>query len=72
MEDITRGKVPTAFLSSTCYDLKQIRTDIKKFFEENLGFDIFLSEYTLFPVNPETICRFIYFSSWRKIWICNR
>lgn len=41
MEDITRGKVPTAFLSSTCYDLKQIRTDIKKFFEENLGFDIF-------------------------------
>lgn len=54
MEDITRGKVPTAFLSSTCYDLKQIRTDIKKFFEENLGFDIFLSEYTSFPVNPET------------------
>lgn len=52
MEDITRGKVPTAFLSSTCYDLKQIRTDIKKFFEENLGFDIFLSEYTSFPVNP--------------------
>lgn len=54
MEDITRGKVPTAFLSSTCYDLKQIRTDIKKFFEENLGFDIFLSEYTSFPVNPDT------------------
>ena len=54
MDDVTRGKVPTAFLSSTCYDLKQIRTDIKKYFEENLGFEIFLSEYNSFPVNPET------------------
>ena len=49
MEDITRGKVPTAFLSSTCYDLKQIRTDIKKFFEENLGFDIFIITLCLWP-----------------------
>lgn len=54
MDDVTRGKVPTAFLSSTCYDLKQIRADIKKYFEENLGFEILLSEYTSFPVNPET------------------
>ena len=29
MDDVTRGKVPTAFFSSTCYDLKQIRADIK-------------------------------------------
>ena len=34
MEDITRGKVPTAFLSSTCYDLKQIRADIKNFLKK--------------------------------------
>ena len=54
MNEETRGKVPTVFLSSTCYDLKQVRADIKKFFEENLGFDIFLSEYTSFPVDPET------------------
>ncbi len=54
MEDTSRGKVPTAFLSSTCYDLKQIRIDIKNFFEGNLGFDILLSEYNSFPVNPDT------------------
>lgn len=38
MEDIMKGKVPTAFLSSTCYDLRQIRTDLKDFFEKDLGF----------------------------------
>lgn len=54
MEDVSKGKVPTVFLSSTCYDLRQIRADLKRFFEEALGFDILLSEFSSFPVNPDT------------------
>lgn len=40
------------FVSSTCYDLKQIRTDIKDFVE-SLGIQPILSEYDFFPVNPD-------------------
>ena len=46
------GRKPTVFISSTCYDLKQIRTDIKGFFEDQLGYDILLSEYSTFPLDP--------------------
>lgn len=46
------GRKPTVFVSSTCYDLKQIRADIKEFFEEQLEFDILLSEYSTFPLDP--------------------
>lgn len=53
MEDIMKGKVPTIFLSSTCYDLRQIRTDLKNFFEKELGFDILLSEFNSFPITPD-------------------
>ena len=53
MEDIMKGKVPTIFLSSTCYDLRQIRTDLKNFFEKELGFDILLSEFNSFQITPD-------------------
>lgn len=43
---------PSVFISSTCYDLSQIRTDLKNFIEQQLGFDSILSEYNSFPVNP--------------------
>lgn len=46
------GKKPTIFISSTCYDLKQIRNDIRAFFLEQLGYDILLSEYDSFPLDP--------------------
>ncbi len=46
------GKKPTVFVSSTCYDLKQIRADIKYFLEEQLGFEALLSEYNSFPLDP--------------------
>lgn len=46
------GRKPTVFISSTCYDLKQIRTDIKDFFEGQLEYDILLSEYSTFPLDP--------------------
>ena len=44
---------PSVFISSTCYDLKQIRTDIKKFIEKDLGYNAILSEYASFPLNTD-------------------
>jgi hypothetical protein len=43
---------PSLFVSSTCYDLKQLRTDMKQFIE-GLGLDPVLSEHANFPVNPD-------------------
>jgi len=40
------------FLSSTCYDLRQIRADLFDFFT-NQGFLPILSEYPNFPINPQ-------------------
>ena len=45
-------KTPVVFVSSTCYDLKQIREDIKDFFEKNYGFEAMLSEFDSFPIDP--------------------
>ena len=44
--------VPTIFISSTCYDLKQVREDLKDFFEQNYGFITMLSEFDSFPIDP--------------------
>lgn len=46
------GEKPTVFVSSTCYDLQQIRTDIRSFFADQLGYDVLLSEYDSFPLDP--------------------
>lgn len=46
------AKKPTVFVSSTCYDLKQIRADLKCFFEDQLGYEVLLSEYSTFPIDP--------------------
>lgn len=43
---------PVVFVSSTCYDLKQVREDLKDFFEENYGFQTMLSEFDSFPIDP--------------------
>ena len=40
------------FLSSTCYDLKQIRSDMYDYFS-NMGFVHVLSEYPNFPIDPD-------------------
>ena len=34
----TDRRTPVVFVSSTCYDLKQVREDLKDFFENNYGF----------------------------------
>lgn len=46
------GRMPTIFVSSTCYDLGQIRSDIKDFVEKQLGYEALLSEFESFPLNP--------------------
>lgn len=46
------GRKPTVFISSTCYDLKQIRDDLKKIIEKDLGLEALLSEYKSFPLDP--------------------
>ena len=43
---------PTVFVSSTCYDLKQVREDLKEFIENNYGFEALLSEFDSFPIDP--------------------
>lgn len=40
------------FISSTCYDLKQVRNDIRLFLE-SLGINPILSEFDSFPVDPD-------------------
>ena len=47
------GKTPAVFVSSTCYDLKQIRADIKDFIEKQLGYEAVLSDYDSFPLAPD-------------------
>jgi hypothetical protein len=44
-------KTPTVFVSSTCYDLKQVRADLKEFFEFTYGFNAILSEFDSFPID---------------------
>lgn len=46
------GKKTTIFVSSTCYDLKQIRASLKAVIEEELGLEAMLSEYSSFPLDP--------------------
>lgn len=44
-------KKVNVFVSSTCYDLSQVRMDMSDFIS-NLGHQPFLSEFDNFPVNP--------------------
>jgi len=47
-----KGYPPAVFVSSTCYDLNQVRADMKRFLE-NMGLDPILSETPAFPVSPQ-------------------
>ncbi len=46
-----KGYSPAIFVSSTCYDLSQIRADLKIFIE-SIGLDPILSDQNSFPINP--------------------
>ncbi len=43
---------PSIFVSSTCYDLKQLRADFYHYMDQ-AGFEPVLSEYPSFPVDPD-------------------
>ena len=43
---------PTIMVSSTFYDLQQIRADIREFIQDELGYIALLSEYSSFPIDP--------------------
>jgi hypothetical protein len=45
--------VPTVMVSSTFYDLKQIRANIADFLTSDLGYEALLSELNSFPVEPD-------------------
>lgn len=45
------SKKPTIFVSSTCYDLSQIRSNMKDFIDE-MGYEPMLSDFDSFPIDP--------------------
>src|ERR1017187_3611365 len=47
-----KGYAPSVFVSSTCFDLNQVRADLRQFLID-MGFDPVLSEKPAFPVNPQ-------------------
>jgi Domain of unknown function (DUF4062) len=44
---------PTVMVSSTFYDLQQIRKDLADFLSKDLGFNPLLSEMNSFPIDPD-------------------
>ncbi len=46
-----KGNPTSMFVSSTCYDLGQIRADLGQF-ADTMGLDAVLSEFDSFPVDP--------------------
>lgn len=49
---MSKGIQTGFFVSSTCYDLAQVRADLRDF-AESFGFEPILSEFNGFPVDPE-------------------
>jgi hypothetical protein len=45
-------RVPAIFISSTFYDLRQVRADIADFISQELGYVFLASEHATFPVDP--------------------
>lgn len=44
--------IPTVFLSSTFYDLKQVRANLVEFVENEVGYRALASELASFPIDP--------------------
>lgn len=48
------SSAPKVMVSSTFYDLRQIRTDLQQFITNDLGYTALLSELSSFPVDPDS------------------
>jgi len=46
-------EAPTIMVSSTFYDLRQIRADLSSFISDELGYIPLLSELPSFPIDPD-------------------
>jgi len=44
---------PTVLISSTCFDLSQVRRDLHDFLEHQLGYRVLASEFSSFPIDPD-------------------
>jgi hypothetical protein len=44
---------PAVMVSSTFYDLRQIRADLLDFLRDEVGYQPLLSEYVSFPIDPD-------------------
>jgi hypothetical protein len=44
--------LPSVFLSSTFFDLRQVRADLSEFVEGQMGYRLLASEHASFPVDP--------------------
>lgn len=44
---------PTVLVSSTFYDLRQVREDLRRFIGDELGYRPLLSEHPSFPIDPD-------------------
>ena len=47
------NSAPNIMISSTFYDLRQIRADLAEFISDQLGYVPLLSELSSFPVDPD-------------------
>jgi hypothetical protein len=47
-----RSRLPQVFVSSTFYDLQQVRADLASFIEQQLGYGLLASEHRSFPIDP--------------------
>lgn len=50
---ITDARIPCVVVSSTFYDLRQIRADLEEFISSELGYSPLLLEFSSFPVDPD-------------------
>jgi hypothetical protein len=48
-----RGEVPGIMVSSTYYDLRELRQQLARFLQEEMGYRALISEFTDFPVDPD-------------------
>lgn len=46
-------QIPSIFISSTFYDLRQVRTDLYHFIQDELGYGALASEFPSFPIDPD-------------------
>ena len=44
---------PRVFVSSTFYDLRQIRADLNDFLDSQMGYRALISELDTFPIDPD-------------------